>query len=308
MSIRRLLGSKPQLLKTSQLELPIERKLEPDRNHAKGGRSFYFFDFDDNVAFLSTMIFLFEKNSGKEMAVTTGEFAQWGRHVGRQGPYADFEVRYDDQTGSFRRFRDVSAKGIERFTKAKQPFIEDLAHALAVEDFKWKGPSWSCFYHASFNQRPVSVITARGHHPETIKSGISMFVERGHLPRGPNYLAVFPVSHQDTRNKLGDSENQWSVAALKKKAIRASVKMAFDVYGQNSHHRFGMSDDDPHNLELITEEMTRLKSDFPENSFFVIETNGNRFVKREVFKDHFETQTLDTRGQLSLFVDPPAQS
>ena len=288
-------------LLTTQLELGIERKLEPDRNHAKGGRSFYFFDFDDNVAFLATTIFLFEKGSGREISVSTGEFAQWGRHVGSRGPFANFEVRYDDHSGSFRRFRDYSPEKVEEFLKKPQPFLEDLGQALANRDFHWKGPSWSCFYHASFNQRPVSVITARGHHPDTIREGISMFVDRGHLPKAPNYLAVFPVSHSGTRAHLGDRDGKWSVAALKKKAIRASVEMAFETYGQNPHHRFGMSDDDPHNLELITEEMTRLKSDFPENSFFIIETFGNRFLKREVFKDHIETETLDTSSQLTLF-------
>ncbi|HEX4924221.1 MAG TPA: hypothetical protein VFV50_09045 [Bdellovibrionales bacterium] len=285
----------------SQMELPIERKPEPDRNHAKGGRSFYFFDFDDNVAFLSTSIFLFEKGTGRELAVSTGEFAQWGRHVGKRGPFADFEVRYDDQTGSFRRFRDHSNEAIERFLRSAQPFIEDLANALGTPDFHWKGPSWSCFYHASFNQRPISVITARGHHPETIKKGIDLFVEHGHIPQPPNYLAIFPVSHIGTRRELGDQSASWSVASLKQAAIRASVQRAFEVYGQNPHHRFGMSDDDPHNLELITEEMTRLKSDFPENSFFIIETVGNKYFKKEVFKDHVRTQALEPASQLSLF-------
>jgi hypothetical protein len=62
-----------------------------------------------------------------------------------------------------------------------------------------------------------------------------------------------------------------------------------------------MSDDDPHNLELISDEMVRLKRDFPENSFFIIETHGANYLKREIFTDHVKTQSLDKDSQLSLF-------
>src|SRR4051812_28632799 len=102
---------KPSTGAISQLELPIKREFEPDRNHSQGGRSFYFFDFDDNVAFLSTSIFLFEKKLGTEISIPTGEFAQWGRYVGKRGPFADYEIRYEDG-GSFRRFRDYSAEQV----------------------------------------------------------------------------------------------------------------------------------------------------------------------------------------------------
>jgi hypothetical protein len=50
--------------KKSQLELGETRKREPDRNLHRGGRSFYFFDFDDNIAFLTTPLILFHKDNG----------------------------------------------------------------------------------------------------------------------------------------------------------------------------------------------------------------------------------------------------
>lgn len=288
--------------KKNQLELPIVRAKEPDRNHQFGGRSFYFFDFDDNVAFLSTSIILFHKDTGKEMPVTTAEYAQFGRHVGVRGPYAEFEIRYDDEVGTFRRFRDKNITGIDKWMKKQQPFIEDLAEALGNPDFHWKGPSWSGFYHATFNQRPISVITARGHHPDTIRDGVEMFVREKHLPNQPNYLGLFPVSHPETRQLLGDFDNKLSVAKLKQRSIRASVELAFDSYGFSPHHRFGMSDDDPHNIELIIEEMTQLKREYPEISLFVIETSGNKHLKKEIFEDHVKTQVVGPEvHQLSLF-------
>jgi hypothetical protein len=92
---------------------------------------------------------------------------------------------------------------------------------------------------------------------------------------------------------------QLTVAALKQAAIRASVEEAIRVYGHSPHHRFGMSDDDPGNVELIVEEMTRLKKKYPEMSFFVIETQQGRFVKWEVYPDRREA-TLCAEGGKGL--------
>lgn len=279
-----------------QLELPIAREVAPDRNADKGGRSFYFFDFDDNVAFLSTPIFIFHKETGRELRLSSGEFAQVHRHVGKHGPYAEYLIRNDDQTGTFRHFRDRDLTVVDRLIGHKQFFVQDLAAALGHPDLNWKGPSWSCFYHATLNQRPVSLITARGHRPGTIREGIQLLVERRFLPQDPNYLSIFPVSNREVREELGDHELSMSVAALKKAAIRRSVERAVEVYGENPYHRFGMSDDDPHNIELIVEEMKELKMRHPEMSFFVIETQGGHFVKWEVYQDRTEA-TICAKGQ-----------
>jgi hypothetical protein len=62
-----------------------------------------------------------------------------------------------------------------------------------------------------------------------------------------------------------------------------------------------MSDDDPHNIELIVEEMTRLKNRYPEMSFFVIETQQGRYVKWEIYPDRTEA-TLCAQGQEQIGV------
>ena len=128
----------------------------------------------------------------------------------------------------------------------------------------------------------MSIITARGHESETIKHGIEILVKDGYLPKIPNYLGIYPVSNPNMRKKLGDSDLQASIAELKRSAIRQSVEMALQKYGYSPHHRFGMSDDDEHNIELITEEMRALKKKYPKISFFVIQTYKNGFKKREI--------------------------
>lgn len=274
----------------TQLELGFQRLREDDRNRHLGGRSFYFFDFDDNVAFLSTALYLFHKVTGEELAITSGDYARESMSIGQSGTYADYEIRWDDQTGTYRNFRDHDNERLQNLGLKTQVFMHDLAEALGRPDLHWQGPSWSCFYHATFNQRPVSVITARGHAPSTVEDGISLMVEAGHLPQRPNFLSIFPVSHPETRRHLGDHDLRWGVAELKQKAIRASVELSIQTYGYSPHHRFGMSDDDPRNIQLIFEEMKRLKTDYPELSFFMIETHQGDFIKHEVTNSGLQSQ------------------
>lgn len=290
---------------SSQMELAIERRKEADRNFHLGGRSFYFFDFDDNVAFLSTPLILFHKNSKAELKISSGDYAMEHANIGQRGLFADYEIQWDDQTGTFRCFRDHHEDELRKLGLKSQIFIQDVAEALGYPDFQWKGPSWSCFYHATFNQRPVSVITARGHAPKTIADGVELFVNAGHLPSRPNFLSIFPVSHKPTREVLGDSSYKMSVAELKQAAIRASVMQAIETYGWSPHHRFGMSDDDPKNIQLISEEMARLKEKFPEMSFFMIETQRGEFIKNEITLNGVKGSRVETDNtpvsQIRLF-------
>ena len=297
--IRKLLNPKKAVAK-HQLELDLGRVREPDRNHHYGGRSFYFFDFDDNIAFLSTPSFIFHKDTGHELKLSSGLFARNSADIGKRGIYRDYKIDYHEAKGTFRCFRDKDMTVVEKIFGKQQSFVQDLIAALGHPDFHWKGPSWSCFYHAVYNQRPVSLITARGHHPFTVKAGITALVERGHLPNEPNYLSLYPVSHPEVKRQMGLAYDT-PIAQLKQAAIRASVKKALEIYGENPYHRFGMSDDDPQNIRLIVEEMARLKAKHPEMSFYVIETHDGKFIKREVFSDHTEDHELAKSEQLRLF-------
>ncbi len=279
----------------AQLEFNLERPIESDRNLHLGGRSFYFFDFDDNVAYLTTPIVIFNKETGSERTLSSGEWARYHHQIGKAGPFKNYYVDYNDETGSFRYFRDQKHSFIDKVVRRKQTFFSDIEKALEQADYSWKAPSWNCFYHATFNQRPTSIITARGHQKETIQEGIDLIVKTGHLPHNPNYLSIYPVTNPEIRVKeLKDPQLEKSVADLKREAISQSVEKALELYGHNPHHRFGMSDDDPKNVELITEEMKVLKRRYPEMSFFVIQTFEDSYVKTEVLENHTKTAK---RGQ-----------
>lgn len=272
-----------------QQELPIQRPIHPDRNAEKGGKSFYFFDLDENIFSIESAHYVFHKKTQEMMEVPAKEFWQDFDKIGKSGFLKDYEVRLDAE-GSFRRFRDL-----ENTEFGHQPFAQDLKNAL--QGGLWMGPSWNQFHHAVTNQRPVAVITARGHHPSTIKEGLKLFHSANMLPSEPNYLSVLPVSHPEVTDKLGGG----SVPELKKKAIRFAVEEAFRVYGYNEHHRFGMSDDDPKNVQKIIDEFIILKKDFPKNAFFIIETTDGNVNKWEINADGAERHRVSMQEQLTLF-------
>ena len=98
----------------SQLELELERPMELDRNAHLGGKSFYFFDFDDNIVFLSTPIIIFHKDTGEELEISSSEYAKHHRTIGMPGPYQDYFANYVDDEGSFRNFRDQDLGHFEK--------------------------------------------------------------------------------------------------------------------------------------------------------------------------------------------------
>jgi hypothetical protein len=262
-----------------QMALPIQFFRELDRNFHKGGRSFYFFDLDDNVLHLPSELVLFKKNDSSMKSVSTEEWIEFKEHMNNSSsPWFEYESRFDERYNSFMNFRD---RTIDPKTE-EQALIIDLRRALNDPQVEWKGPSWNFFAYAVENSRPLSIITARGHHPHTIKRAINHLVQTRDLVTHPNYLGVYPVSHTPTRVELDDKNLKLGVPELKKRAIHQSVKDAFDCYGYNPHHRFGMSDDDPENLKLILEAFAELKKEFPENAFFAFNTQNRKLVKHEV--------------------------
>ena len=166
-------------------------------------QSFYLFDIDDNILHLPTQIVVFARRSTQTLSLSTAEFAR--RHPGLSPQYMVREA-------SFRGFRDHPDCPTEQ-----QPMVEDARRALAAAGSRadWQGPSWDAFAHAVRQQRPLAFVTARGHHPDTIKATISVFVQAGWLPCEPNYLAIFPVGRDACRRAQPTGPKPgWAVFAL----------------------------------------------------------------------------------------------
>lgn len=239
-----------------------------------GSLSFYFFDIDDNLLFLPTSIYLWNAETKQERAVGSGEFAHIQNQLGRAGQWQYWQVR----DASFRDFRDRPGVAIR-----EQTFISDLSKAIASESNAWRGPSWPLLLHAAAQQRPVAMVTARGHAPETIESGLKILVEQKYLPALPPIVGIYSVTNPAVRSLLGADDPAMTVPSVKKMAIRHAVEAALATYGSAPPHRFGMSDDDPNNVVLAISAMRDCKVSHPDKRFFVINTNHDEFVKLEVF-------------------------
>jgi hypothetical protein len=229
------------------------------------------------------------------MEISTGEFANIQSRLGQPGKWGEYAV-FD---GSFSHFRDVPA-GQLQFGQ-EQRFVQDVGRAIESGDGKWKGPSWKLFAYACEKQRPVSIVTARGHDPETVKAGIRVLADKSLIVKEPNYLTVLPVGNDEVRRaELGDGDLIMTTPALKKAAIIKSVEKALVKYGSEAEHRFGMSDDDPNNVRLIISAMRDCKKQNPGKRFFVIDTNYDENVKLEVFP-----VDMPVTGPASLAADEP---
>jgi len=86
--------------------------------------SFYFFDIDDNLLFLSTSVYVTHSLTRQEIAITTGEFATIEGLLGHPGKWGDYRTTAD----SFRNFRDLAESEIQ--AGKQQPFLTDIAAAL----------------------------------------------------------------------------------------------------------------------------------------------------------------------------------
>ena len=261
------------------------------------GMSFYFFDFDDNVMGLTTPILLLNTATGQAEPVSTAEFATIHPQLGKPGRWENHAMF----EGSYSQFRDIPAAQLQ--PGQDQHFVADIMQALQARGREWQAPSWPLFVYACAEQRPVSMITARGHSRETLRAGIRVLRDQGLIPKEPNYLAIYPVGNDEVRRELGDLDLTKTTPALKRIAILRSVQEALRRYGPEPKHRFGMSDDDPSNISLITRAMCECKKQFPDKRFFVINTHLEEKVKLEVFPVAFPV----TRSPAQEFPEPLAE-
>jgi predicted enzyme related to lactoylglutathione lyase len=249
------------------MEIPVSMP------QADGSLSFYFFDVDDNLLILATKLYLWNAETQSELAIASGELADIQGMLGRPGPWQAWAIG----PKTFRDFNDQ--KGV---APNQQSFVRDVANA-AQGRTPWQGPSWPLLVHAAQMQRPIAVISARGHDPKTIEAGLEKLVSLDKITAVPPILGIYPVTNPEVLRGLGITDPAMTIPSAKKVAIKQGVEVALERYGSTSPHRFGMSDDDPANVVLAISAMRDCKLKYPDKRFFVINTNGKEFVKLEIF-------------------------
>lgn len=137
----------------------MRRKItEGFRDEKTPDLKYYAFDWDDNIVHMPTKIVL-QDDKGKEVGMSTEDFAEYRHQVGK----GEFEYNGHTIVGyaenPFRNFR----------TEGDKDFLIDSMKAK-------KGPAFDDFKEAINNGSIFSIITARGHNPETLKQAVYNYI------------------------------------------------------------------------------------------------------------------------------------
>ena len=132
---------------------------------------YYAFDWDDNLMFMPTKIYL-KDNNNKSVGMSTEDFAEYRTLIGNE----DFNyegntiVGFDEDP-----FRDFRVTGDKKF-------LEDAMKAPT-------GPAWPDFIEAINNGSIFSIVTARGHTPSILKQGVYNLIKKNMHGLDSNKLA-----------------------------------------------------------------------------------------------------------------------
>jgi len=247
---------------------------------------YYAFDWDDNLMYMPTQIIL-KDSEGNEVGMGTEDFAEHRTKIGTE------EFKYKGKTivgFAENPFRNFSESGNKKF----------IVDSLLAKT----GPAWDDFLECINGGSIFSIITARGHSPETIKQAIENLIEVGYKGLSKKELVRNLKKYREIagEDELSDSElieqylnmnkyypvtygkgsaqspEQGKVDAIKefsRYVINMSKKLGQTPYLKNDVSNnfiptIGFSDDDLRNLEKMK---SALKDD-PDNIVQMYSTHG----------------------------------
>ena len=130
------------------------------QDQMKPTMKYYAFDWDDNLMYMPTKIYL-KDDKGKTVGMSTEDFAEYRTEIGQE-PF-DYEghtiVGFDEDA-----FRDFRVTGDKKF-------ISDAMTAPT-------GPAWDDFVEAVNNGSIFAIVTARGHTPSVLKNAIYNLIKK----------------------------------------------------------------------------------------------------------------------------------
>ena len=257
---------------------------------------YYAFDWDDNIVHMPTKIIL-KDDEGNDVGMSTSDFAEYRHIIGKEPfKYNGKEIvgYADDPLRNFRTFGD-------------KDFLVD---ALSAKP----GPAFNDFKEAINNGSIFSIITARGHNPETLKEAVYNYIISGYkgidkdeliknLKKYRSFVGEDEMSDEEMirsyleLNKyhpvsFGNTEGGKSPEELKVQAMEkfvSYVKAMANLLGTKAFLKkdisnnfnpgnlmIGFSDDDPKNVEIMSKHF----KDKPDNLVKIYSTAGGD--KKEV--------------------------
>ena len=279
--------SRDIIITNKQLEV-FKSLIKEDELPQKNVRA-YSFDWDDNIMNMPTKIKLLERtpDGWKNIEVSTEEFAKIRNNTNFKLTDDSFNGFIDDDT-----------------------FMVDLKTALDTKSF---APSFEKFKEALLYANPISIITARGHKPETLRKGMDLVISyilnedelntmidniQQEYPEldGENIettLSTYldsqdyhPVTSNIFAEKFGlDNETALNPEENKKIALRDYVTKIVEktkemVGTEYNKLSIGFSDDDLGNINAITDFIKEvLQLEFPQVDFVVYDTSEGEINK-----------------------------
>lgn len=130
------------------------------QDQMKPTMKYYAFDWDDNLMYMPTKIYLKDED-GNSVGMSTEDFAEYRSEVGKE-PF-EYEghtiVGFDDDA-----FRDFRVTGDKQF----------LVDAMKAPT----GPAWSDFVEAVNDGSIFAIVTARGHTPSVLKNAVYNLIKK----------------------------------------------------------------------------------------------------------------------------------
>ena len=130
------------------------------QDQMKPTMKYYAFDWDDNLMYMPTKIYL-KDEEGNSVGMSTEDFAEYRTEIGKE-PF-EYEghtiVNFDEDA-----FRDFRVTGDKKF----------LTDAMTAPI----GPAWDDFVEAVNNGSVFAIITARGHTPSVLKNAVYNLIQK----------------------------------------------------------------------------------------------------------------------------------
>ena len=139
----------------------MRRIVEGFKSEHTPDMKYYAFDWDDNIVHMPTKIVL-KTEDGDEIGMSTDDFAEYRQDIGKKPFDYKGDVVVDFADDAFRNFR----------TEGDKDFLIDAMTAK-------KGPAFNDFKEAINNGSVFSIITARGHNPNTLKEAVYNYIING---------------------------------------------------------------------------------------------------------------------------------
>ena len=127
---------------------------------------YYLFDWDDNILKMHTLLHFWKKENGELIPtdITPEEFAEM-RDKDLTG-YLDNEQWLGDPDKTFTELRHFGPRG-------GKAFIEYVKTSIDMGNY---GPSWDVFLNTLKNGYLFSIITTRGHEPNTLRNAVEYII------------------------------------------------------------------------------------------------------------------------------------